>query len=80
MAEIRLTATTRPVEDGPDYPAKLWAILRDKTWSGGGTVRELELHFGDDAVTVWPADPDRVEALGRQLIELAAKLRERRVS
>jgi arginine repressor len=39
-------------------------------------VKQLQLLIGDDTVTIWPADPDEIEALGKQLIKIAEKLME----
>ena len=71
MAEIHLTAVTKT---GPVVPTKHSAALKDKTWPGGGTVKQLQLLIGDDTVTIWPADPDEIRALGMRLVEIAERL------
>ena len=72
MAEIHLTAVTKI---GPFVPTKhsatLNAVLKDKTWPGGGTVKQLQLLIGYDTVTIWPADPNEIKALGMRLVEIA---------
>ena len=68
MAEIHLTAVTKI---GPVVPTKHSAALKDKTWPGGGTVKQLQLLIGDDTVTIWPADPNEIKALGMRLVEIA---------
>jgi hypothetical protein len=72
MAEIHLTAVTKI---GPVVPTKhrttLNAVLKDKTWPGGGTLKQLQLLIGEDTVTIWPANPDEIRALGMRLVEIA---------
>jgi hypothetical protein len=72
MAEIHLTAVTKI---GPVVPTRHSAVLKDKAWPGGGIVKQLQLLIGDDTVTIWPADPDEIEALGKRLIKISEKLR-----
>lgn len=73
MAEIHLTAMTNT---GPVVPTRHSAALKEKTWPGGGTVKQLQLLIGDDTITIWPADPDKIEALGNRLLEIAKELRD----
>lgn len=77
MAEIHLTAVTKIGQVVPTkHRTTLNAVLKDKTWPGGGTLKQLQLLIGEDTVTIWPADPDEIEALGKQLIKIAEKLME----
>lgn len=73
MAEIHLTAVTKI---GPVVPTKHSAVIKDKTWPGGSTVKQLQLLIGDDTVSIWPADPDEIKALGKRLIELSEELKQ----
>lgn len=68
MAVITLTAE----RDG--IPTELGATIVRRPWPGGGTVPVLMLWIGQDAVTVWPADPDRLRQLAAKLGVLADRL------
>jgi hypothetical protein len=72
MAEIHITAITIT---GPVVRTKHRAILRDKTWPGGGTIKELVLFIGSDVVTITPACPDDIAELGNNLLKLAKELK-----
>jgi hypothetical protein len=71
MAEIHLCSECR--EAGPDFPGQIGAILRDRAWPGGGTVKVLYLFVGRDIVEIWPADPEQLRELGNRLLWLAAE-------
>ena len=73
MAEINLTAMQHT--GGPDTPSPLGAYLIDHQWPNGGTVKNLRLTIGDSTITIWPADPDRIEELGDKLKAIAEYLR-----
>ena len=63
---------------GTSLPADHAAWTRDKHWPGGGTVKELVLAIGDSTISVWPADPDKIDALADKLKLIASELREAR--
>ena len=73
MADIRLCAMANNL--GPSMPTDHGAWTRDKVWPGGGTVKELVLSIGDSKIIIWPADPDKIDALGDKLKWVAAELR-----
>jgi len=74
MAEIYLCAMASNL--GPSMPTDHGAWTRDKVCPGGGTVKELVLSIGDSTISVWPADPDKIDEFGDKLKRVAAELRE----
>lgn len=70
MTTIFATASRR---DG--IPIFTRPYLQDRAWPGGGAVKTLLFPFNDCTVHVWPADPDNMEAMGKQLLELAKEMR-----
>lgn len=50
------------------------AVIVERPWPGGGTVRVLRLHLGGEFLQIWPADPGQIKALGERLLILAGEL------
>lgn len=75
MAEIKLTALHHN-HGGPDMPTPHYASIRERRLVGRSTVNVLVLQIGGDSVEIWPADPDHIEKLGKNLITIANMLRE----
>ena len=73
MAEIHLTAMYHE-HGGPDLPQPIAAYLRDEPWPGGGTVKVLYLNVGQDALRIWPADPEIIAELAEKLAAIAKEL------
>ena len=75
MAEIHLCASASGGMGGPSMPTEHGAVLVDKAWPGGGTVKHLKLFIGDSSIEIWPADASCIKALGEKLILLANSIR-----
>ena len=84
MATIHLTALSRVPGygggGGPDVECGFHPRVSMQRIFGEDKpeVPVLWLTVGNDSIRVWPADPDRIEELGQQLIEIAQRERERR--
>lgn len=55
-------------------PSDLSAWTADERWPGGGTVKVLKLGIGDSTITIWPADPDKINDLGNRLSKIACHM------
>lgn len=73
MAEIKITAMDSG--SGPSLPTEHGAFIRRGKWDNGQERLSLVLSLGPDTVEVWPPDPDKIEALGEKLINIAEKIR-----
>jgi hypothetical protein len=67
MAEVRLTAMD---SNGSSYHG---VTIDDHDECKG--IKVIWLHIGQDTVRIWPADPEKIEDLGKKLIAAAKKLR-----
>jgi len=74
MATIQLTALVQAIGE-PHIPSELPARINWKEWPGGGLTPVLKVQVGSDALEIWPADPDKIYSLGRNLLRLAEELR-----
>ena len=67
MAAIKITAF-----DSPGVPRPHHAFLVKH--SELARVKVLRLLIGGDEIEIWPADRDRIRALGEKLIKLSEEL------
>ena len=67
MATIKITAFNSPGVPRPHYAMLAKHSELDR-------VKVLRLLLGGDEIEIWPADRDRIRALGEKLIQLSEEL------
>ena len=72
MAEIRIVAVS---ESGPPIPTKHSVRVIRESVGGSGEVPKLVISIGRDEIIVWPADPDNVAQLGRDIVDASVDIR-----
>lgn len=75
--DIQISAWSKYL--GPDVPADLQAWLTEEKLfaSTEAKVPVLRMYLGECVnVRIWPADPQKVRALGEKLVKLSEKLKE----
>jgi len=75
MAVIHICAKGRKHSDGPSMPTPCFADITRVNWPGGFTP-ELTLYIGEEIIHVWPAVPEMIEKLAKQLLDLAQKMKD----